>query len=312
MTTIELSKTDQCGENSDEIEYDEIKQYLTARYLCPPEAMWRIYEFRMREISHCVNRLAVHLEHKQQIYFTPGLETEALQKNHETNLTAWFTLNKTEASARQYLYSEIPDHYRWLATEKRWQKRQITTKPLLNRLYFVSPRQQERFYLRLLLLNVRGATSFDDIRTYQGTTYPNYKEAAEARDLIATDDEWDRCLEEAAVFKFPKQMAELFAYILVFQRPTNARQLYEKYKEQFFEPRLSPTQAENQCLNKIKHVVTTHNCTMEEFNLRTIQNICNEIQEIEENTTKIDEQQLINSLNANQKKNIRGHNTCTK
>lgn len=169
-------------------------------------------------------------------------------------------------------------------------------------MYFVSPRQQERFYLRLLLLNVRGATSFENIRTYQGITYGSYKEAAEARDLIAQDDEWDKCLGEAAIFKFPQQLTELFAYILVFQRPVNARQLYEKYREQFLDLRTLPARAENQCLNTIKNILTTHNCTMEEFNLPTV--ICNDdaILDITEKNDDYNETRIINSFNNNQRK----------
>lgn len=80
MATIKLSSTDENGNAVDEVEYDEVTQYLSARYLCPPEAMWRTFAFSMHEMSHSVNRLAVHLEHKQQIYYTPGFEEEALKK----------------------------------------------------------------------------------------------------------------------------------------------------------------------------------------------------------------------------------------
>lgn len=227
---------------------------------------------------------------------------EALQKNHSTNLTAWFDLNKSDESARQFLYSEIPEHYVW-TQEKRWKTRVRQRKPLLNRLYFVSPRQQERFHLRLLLLHVRGATSLEDLRTFEGITYSSYKEAAQARDLIAQDDEWDKCLQEAAIFKFPQQLTELFAYILVFQRPTNARQLYEKYKEHFFDSRMTPSMAEFQCLHTIKEIANTHNCNIEEFNFPQMQyeEIANTV--IDDNDN-INEERLINSLNNNQRRSF--------
>lgn len=88
MATIKLStKNQQEGENKD-IEYDEISQYLSARYLCPPEAMWRIYEYKMHDMTHSVNHLAVHLDNQQSIFYKKGKEQEALNKNHATTLTA--------------------------------------------------------------------------------------------------------------------------------------------------------------------------------------------------------------------------------
>lgn len=235
MATIKLTTTNEDEETTDELAYDEITQYLSARYLCPPEAMWRIYENKMSDMSHSINRLAVHLDNQQNVYYKRGEEEQALEKNHDTTLIAWFKLNKTDAEAQQYLYSEIPHYYTWVPKYKYWKKRQQTMKPILNRLYFVSPRQQERFYLRLLLLHIRGAKSFEDLRTYEDKTYDTYKEAAIARNFVAQDDEWDKCLNEASIFKFPKQLCEVFAYILVFHKPLNAKELYDKYKEDFID-----------------------------------------------------------------------------
>lgn len=299
MATIKLTTSSDQGETRQEIEYDEITQYLSARYLCPPEAMWRIYEYKMHNMSHSVNRLAVHLENHQPVYYKK--EKEALNRNHTTTLTAWFDLNKNVVTAKQYLYSEIPDHYTWVVNKQQWKKRERTPKSLLNRLYFVSPKQQERFYLRLLLLNVRGAQSFEDLRTHQEITYETFKEAAIARDLVAQDDAWDKCLEEASVFKFPKQLCELFAYILVFQKPINARTLYDKYKENFIDTRIDSFDAEQQCLHTINDILATHKCTLQEFDLPSIQ------QPINHNTTiqaddNFNEEDMINTLNVNQRK----------
>lgn len=60
--------------------------------------------------------------------------------------------------------------------------------------------------MRLLLLHVRGATSFKDLRTVEEFVYPTLLEAARALDLIDTDEEWDKCLEEASQYKFPAAM----------------------------------------------------------------------------------------------------------
>lgn len=68
-------------------------------------------------------------------------------------------------------------------------------------MYEVSPRQREKLYLRLLLLHVRGAKSFQDIKTVNSVVYPTYFEAAKERNLISSDQKCDKCLNE------------LFAYI---------------------------------------------------------------------------------------------------
>ncbi|VDP44067.1 unnamed protein product [Heligmosomoides polygyrus] len=40
---------------------DDIKQYLNACYVCPPEAPHRIFGYDLDDLSHSVVRLAVHL-----------------------------------------------------------------------------------------------------------------------------------------------------------------------------------------------------------------------------------------------------------
>ena len=76
-------------------------------------------------------------------------------------------------------------------------------------MYFVSPKDRERFYLRLHLLHIRGATCFEDLRTVDNKILPTFYEAAIARKLIKTDDEWDHCLREAVKFQFPKAFCQL-------------------------------------------------------------------------------------------------------
>ena len=55
--------------------------------------------------------------------------------------------------------------------------------------------------------------------------------------LIKTVDEWDHCLREAVNFQFPKAF-HLFSFILIFPNPINARELYDKYKLYFINPKI--------------------------------------------------------------------------
>ena len=82
--------------------------------------------------------------------------------NHDTTLTAWFKLNEHDASANKYLYAEIPHHYVFNKTRKQWCERKLIEKPIISRMFFVNSLDHERFYIRLLLQHVRGATSFED------------------------------------------------------------------------------------------------------------------------------------------------------
>ena len=81
-------------------------------------------------------------------------------------------------------------------------------------MYFVTVKAGERFYLRLLLTVVKGATSFEVLQTYNGVTYPTFRQACLACGLLADDNEWHQCLTEAAMMATGYQLRMLFATIL--------------------------------------------------------------------------------------------------
>jgi hypothetical protein len=59
---------------------------------------------------------------------------------------------------------------------------------MIGRVYFSVPSDGERYFLRMLLYNCPGPTSFEDLRTYQETLYPTFQEACLARGLLESDD----------------------------------------------------------------------------------------------------------------------------
>lgn len=73
-------------------------------------------------------------------------------------------------------------------------------------MYSVSPTNTELYHMRLLLLSVRGARSFESLRTARGQIYSTYVEACIALGLVETDDEWKHCLEEAILWMMPGQL----------------------------------------------------------------------------------------------------------
>jgi hypothetical protein len=102
-------------------------------------------------------------------------------------------------------------------------------------MYFVSPRAGEKYYLRLLLSHVPGATSFADMKRICDPPAATYREAAITLGLLDDDQEWDRCIQEAATYGMPRQLRHLFATILMFNQPQEPLALWEKHSGHLIE-----------------------------------------------------------------------------
>ena len=77
----------------------------------------------------------------------------------------YFELNKRDNDARKFFYHQIPEHYTW--TGDKWQKRKAHFNTV-GRMQSVPPSAGDRFYLRILLVRIRGACSFEELRTVKG------------------------------------------------------------------------------------------------------------------------------------------------
>ncbi|XP_076893331.1 uncharacterized protein LOC143545295 [Bidens hawaiensis] len=108
------------------------------------------------------------------------------EKNKKTMLTAFFETNRLDKMAREYLFKDFPKHFTWNAGSRRWNRRVL--KPQRGRLVSANPAEGERYYLRLLLSNVKGPTSFEDLCTVNGVKYPTFRRAALEIGLIENDD----------------------------------------------------------------------------------------------------------------------------
>jgi hypothetical protein len=67
----------------------------------------------------------------------------------------------------------------------------------IGRMYYAHPTLGERYYLRMLLNCVKVATSYDHLRTVDGTKHDTFKNACIVMGLLADDNEWHQALEEA-------------------------------------------------------------------------------------------------------------------
>ena len=95
-----------------------------------------------------------------------------------------------------------------------------------------NPAQGERCNLCLLLHCIPEAMSYSDLKmSPDGSMQRTFKEAAMKLELIESDDQWDKCLSEAALSFIPKQIHSLFVTILIFGEPAKPEILWDKYRE---------------------------------------------------------------------------------
>ena len=102
----------------------------------------------------------------------------------------------------------------------------------------------------MLLHHVKGATRWEDLRTFEGNVYPTFQEACVARGLLQDDAEWVRCMKEAcdeAGAMFPWQLRSLFAVILNFNRPQRPEVLWNMFKEPMSEDFVYNANREGNC-----------------------------------------------------------------
>ena len=141
------------------------------------------------------------------------------------------------------------------------------TARVIGRIYSVSVKQVERYCLRLLLIDVKGATSFEDLRTVEGIQYLSFKQAAVARKPLQDDTSWDKTMEEAAAFQMPVQLRQLFVDIYSHNEISNAPRLFEKYwfhlAEDYIKNGHNDQVARNLALHWIKDKLKTRGIDME-------------------------------------------------
>jgi len=211
---------------------DEIKQYRDSRWVTPPEALWRIYGFDLSQIFPSVRQLQLHLPNMHMVSFPAGANLNDVLSQEgasKTMLTDYFEANKKYELARGILYKDFPSYFVWMSGGKYWKRRDECMQ--IGRIVSAHPGEGERYYLRVLLNHVTGATSFQDLRTVNGIVYSTFREAAERRGLIESDNTINECLDEANVFHMPSSLRRLFATILVFCEPSNVRGLWDRHME---------------------------------------------------------------------------------
>uniref|UniRef100_A0A7I4YNI1 ATP-dependent DNA helicase n=1 Tax=Haemonchus contortus TaxID=6289 RepID=A0A7I4YNI1_HAECO len=223
---------------------DEIKQHLNTRYVCAPQSMYRIFGYSMQGRSHAIVRLAVHLPELQDVQFVQGQEQQYLAQAQRTftTLTAFFELNRLynemhesgqasdfRVDPRNIYYYQIPEHFTF-DPRHGWTPR-MRGGNQIGRMYTVAPRDTERYCLRILLLNTKGKTSFEDLRTVDGVTYDTYTEAAKVAGFLDDDRYYRQSLQEVAHYQSAATMRSFFACLLCFCEMVQAQDLWDEFSD---------------------------------------------------------------------------------
>ncbi|XP_057290338.1 uncharacterized protein LOC130613035 [Hydractinia symbiolongicarpus] len=224
--------------------------------------------YRRRDNGHdCANiEINEHVDHDEQ-----GQAEEALDRaaDQTTKLTAWFVLNAENHDARQYMYPDIPLYFVF-NKNKVWKPRQRGHGKIVSRMYSVSLRAGELFYLRMLLLHTPGATSFEDLRTVNGNAAETFRDACLLRGLLQDDTEWNNTLQEAVNFQMPRQLRQLFAVILTHCEPSGPFTFWTRYKDAMYEDyihQMNEEQAEYRLLQDINSVLRQFGKSLTDYNL---------------------------------------------
>ncbi|KAG6617010.1 helitron helicase-like protein [Phytophthora cinnamomi] len=185
--------------NGARMDPNEILRYLNARYISPIEACMRLLDFSVQGKTHSIVQLTIHLENEQFVTFRSSDNPDrVLTRGRHSMLTRFFELCASEAPenqvAKTMVYQDIPKLFRWDDKAKRW-----------------------------------GPQSFAKLRTVDGVTYASYRQAALKLGYLEDDAEWIACMEEAAAFKMPYQLRQLFATIIVYSQVSEVRVLWNRF-----------------------------------------------------------------------------------
>ncbi|KAG3049891.1 hypothetical protein PI124_g23997 [Phytophthora idaei] len=219
--------------NQTQIEPNEILRFLNARYISPVEACMRLQDYSVQGKTHAITQLTIHLENEQMVTFCSSDDPAVVvTRGKHTVLTRFFELCASEDPenqvAKRTLYQDIPRLFRWDTKAKRWVRRK-RYEAALGRMIHVSPRDTQRFYVRVLLCHRKGPTSFENLRTVDGVTYDSYRGAALHAGYLEGDSEWVTCMTEASQSRMPYQLRQLFATIIVYAHVVEVGTLWERF-----------------------------------------------------------------------------------
>ena len=212
------------------VELNEIQSYLSGRLLSCAEATFRILGLKLHQEWPAVERLDLHLPGHNMVVFNPmDDDVEQQLPSSTSKLLQWFALNQLDASARQWRYVDIPEHFTWNAADRIWQPR-VKAFMKVARLPSVSSVNMELNALRMILHVARGAQSYVDLLTFQGHTHSTFRDAARAAGLLEDDGEAISIFfEMTRVGVSVGTLREQFCSVLMHCAPSNPVELFNMF-----------------------------------------------------------------------------------
>ena len=144
--------------------------------------------------------------------------------------------------------------------------------PHVCRLESVKPSRGEVFYLRSIL-SVRSGDSYKDLRTFNGTLYDSYQEAAYAMGLFSNAEECVQAFEDAIMlFKTPSQLRYFFVHMLVNDCIETPIEFWNRYKGQlsydhYLKARGNVVVAETRCMEKLNVLLEEYEKSLDDFGI---------------------------------------------
>ncbi|XP_075083441.1 uncharacterized protein LOC142167180 [Nicotiana tabacum] len=144
---------------------------------------WRIFKFPIHHREPLVERLSFHLLNEQNVIFSD---------DGVTNRPSFV----------------------WKKQLKRWENRR-TSLFFIGRIFFVPPRIDELYSLRLLLNVIEGPKSYENLKRINNHNLLTFRDACYALGLLDDDKEYMDAIKEASNWGMPSYLKQLFAILLL-------------------------------------------------------------------------------------------------
>ncbi|CAF3937877.1 unnamed protein product, partial [Rotaria sp. Silwood1] len=140
-------------------------------------------------------------------------------------------------------------------------------KQYLNCRYISS--QEATWHLQDFPIHGPDATSFEDLKKFNGQNYSTYKHVERVRGLINDSNEWHNCMYEASSYMMPKCLRSLLVTIICHCNPANPLQLFEDFKENMIEDFIQPGNSVEKslklCINGIRMQIPQNGFDFNQF-----------------------------------------------
>lgn len=87
----------------------------------------------------------------------------------------------------------------------------------------------------MLLHEIRGPTSFSDLKTVNGILHNTFQSACNVLGLLEDDNHWNNTSNEASLIGSPSKLRELFTVMLVFCQLSDPLTLWDTHKNNLSE-----------------------------------------------------------------------------